>query len=86
MVKFCSIMTAVVAFLAGQAIAHPGEHHTSAQKKREAAAFRSANTNMARALQRCSQNAENIARQEQAIARRANAAEMIREKRGLQKS
>lgn len=86
MVKFHSVMTALVAFFAGQAIAHPGEHLTSAQKKREAAAFRSVNTNMGRALQRCSKNPEYIARQEQAIARRVSTADQIREKRGYQKS
>ncbi|CAJ2503619.1 Uu.00g110130.m01.CDS01 [Anthostomella pinea] len=79
-------ITAVLATsaLIGQAIAHPGEKHTPAQIKREVAAQHHANHKMTRALNACASKPSFVARKERAIARRAETAKSLRQKRGIE--
>ncbi|KAH9905315.1 Intradiol ring-cleavage dioxygenase [Xylariomycetidae sp. FL2044] len=85
MVNFRSVSAALAATaLIGEAVAHPGEHHTEAQIKREVAAHRHAHRKMARAMGSCANNPSYVKRQEQAVARRAEVAKGLRQKRGLE--
>ncbi|KAI1339272.1 Intradiol ring-cleavage dioxygenase [Xylariaceae sp. FL0016] len=70
--------------LLGSTIAHPGEKHTPEQAKRELAAQRYANHKMARALNSCASNPSYVARKERAVARRAETAKALKQKRGIE--
>jgi len=64
--------------------AHPGEHHTPAEIKREQEAHASANLRLGRALKSCATAPGFAARQEKAAARRIETAHALRQKRGIQ--
>lgn len=80
--------TAVAALALGAALvsAHPGEHQTPAEIKRELEEHASANLRLGRALKSCATAPGFAARQEQAAARRVETAHALRRKRGIQSS
>ncbi|KAI0125418.1 Intradiol ring-cleavage dioxygenase [Xylariales sp. AK1849] len=82
MVNFRSFSASLA--LASLALAHPGEDHTSEQVKRELIARNAAHNKMTRALGSCSKSPAFLARGERAIARRAETAKTLREKRGIE--
>ncbi|KAM0820094.1 putative Intradiol ring-cleavage dioxygenases domain-containing protein [Seiridium cardinale] len=82
MVKFDSLSVALA--LMALVAAHPGEDHTPEQVKREITARGIAHKKMSRALNSCSASSSAFqARQERALARRAETARALREKRGI---
>ncbi|KAI1873863.1 uncharacterized protein JN550_003132 [Neoarthrinium moseri] len=81
MVK-ASAFSAVLAF-ASLAVAHPGEHHTPDQIKREVSARGLAHHKMTRALNSCADTPSFQARNARALARRAETARQLREKRNI---
>lgn len=81
MVNFRSISAALA--LASVATAHPGEEHTPEEIKREVTARGLAHEKMTRALNSCSSSSAFRARQERAMARRADAARALRQKRDI---
>ncbi|KAI4596070.1 hypothetical protein KJ359_006362 [Pestalotiopsis sp. 9143b] len=81
MVHLRSISAALA--LASVATAHPGEEHTPEQIKREVTARGLAHQKMTRALNSCSSSSAFRARQERAVARRADAARALRQKRDI---
>jgi hypothetical protein len=78
--------TLAAASVIGSALAHPGEHHTAEEIKREIAAHKAQQVKARRSLAECSNSPAALALKERAIARRAATAQRIREERGLTKS
>ncbi|EMR67477.1 putative gpi anchored protein [Eutypa lata UCREL1] len=85
MVNFRSIpVLLAAATLANVAYAHPGETPpTPQQLKREGEIAHAAHLKAARALKNCASDPEFVARRDRVTARRAEAARVLREKRGI---
>lgn len=81
MVNIRSITAALA--VASLAVAHPGEEHSPEEIKREVSARSLAHAKMARSLNSCSSSSAFQARQERALARRAEIAKALREERGI---
>lgn len=81
MVNFRTITAALA--VASLAAAHPGEDHTPEEIEREVSARSLAHEKMTRALNSCSSSSAFQARQERALARRAQTAKVLKEKRGI---
>lgn len=88
MLNFRSIpVLLAAATLANVAYAHPGETPpTPQQLKREGEIAHAAHLKAARALKNCASDPEFVARRDRVTARRAEAARVLREKRGISHS
>ena len=88
MVNFRSFSTFLVAAsLAGNACAHPGEAPpTPEERKREGQIAHAAHLKASRALKACESNPSYVARRDRVIARRAETAQTLRRKRGIEHS
>ncbi|KAK8104575.1 aromatic compound dioxygenase [Apiospora kogelbergensis] len=81
MVKISLIATALAA--CDVAMAHPGEDTGAGQIKRDAVSYNHAHQHMLRAMSGCANSPPVLARQQRAVARRAETARQLREKRGI---
>lgn len=88
MVNFRSVSVFLAAAsLASHAYAHPGEAPpTPEERKREGEIAHAAHLKAARALKACESNPGYIARRDRVIARRAETAQVLRKKRGIEHS
>lgn len=87
MVYFSKIASAVaVACLVGSAVAHPGEHHDAEKIKRQIQARDQMAAAAKRSLDGCSNSLKHRELNARSVARRAQVARDIRQKRGIQTS
>ena len=87
MVYFSKIASAVVAiYLAGSAIAHPGEHHDHHSLKRQVRARDQMASAAKRSIDSCSNSLKHRELNARSVARRAEVARDLRQKRNIKAS